>query len=191
MKELKPEERKRILRNSDPPDVELPPGARFFFNYQLGRSGMQIKGNNSKYYYMTARMGYWNRKKSAPFDDDKFFHFEKFFKYDWLTEFMNLQDFLKNPLVVENRFIELSYEDIRQKGFSIVSKRVADSSQRVYKGQRVWYFLHHRSQPFPPGCSIQMSVPSGVVIKLDQKRNLVKLEGPNCKRSYIRFLSVL
>jgi len=188
LKFLKPAIRKEILKNAEPEDVYLLKAKKYFFNYQLAKSGMQIKGNNSNRYYMNARMKYWNVKGLKSLSDDSAFFYEENFRFDWLTEFMNLQEFLLNPHIMQNRYVSLSYDEIRKKNFLIVSMRVVDSKKRQFKQQSVRYSLYHRNRPFPSGAIVVDSLPKGISIRLDQKRNVIGLEGPGVWGPAYKFL---
>lgn len=152
----------------------------YFFNFILASSKIILRGNNSKSFYMNFRM-YLTDDCPTMQHPEKYFLNELYYKYDWITEWSNLQNYLVNPYAMENRYMDLSFEEIKRKGFMIISRSISGlNMMRLYKQQKVIYMLHHRSKSFPSGWIIVHTKPEDIVIRYDSKKSMIRLEGPAC-----------
>jgi hypothetical protein len=97
---------------------------------------------------------------------------------DVLIEFSDMSLCFWNQSLANCNRIVVSYDEIKRKGFQIVS---VPTPYRAFKHQKVQYLLWQKGKPFPKGGSICHAQPVDVVIKLDQNRKAIRLEGPNCK----------
>lgn len=147
-----------------------------YYRFVLARDKTRIKGNKSGVYFLISSI---DPVHSVSFNNPElYFKNEIFYQYDFLTEGMYLQDYLNNPVTAESRYAILNYDELKRKGFTIIKKHV--DSIRVYKSQKVAYFLYHNSKKFPSGWMVENNKPSDVIIRLDSQENQVRIEGPNC-----------
>lgn len=116
---------------------------------------------------------------------DRTYNFEYCYTYDWLTEYDNLQKLLSNPYKVTGRYKILDYDEIKRKGFLIISKQVLFG--RMFKGQRILHMLYSKKKTFPKGAMLVPQKPNDVIIRYDNFQNRIRLEGPNSHPTWHNF----
>lgn len=98
------------------------------------------------------------------------------YPHDVLLELSDLGAAFFDPELFKRRTIIITHDDIKRKGFIILSIPVI---RRWFRGQKVVYELWQKGKPLPTGAIVIHNMPNSLVIKMDQIRRKIRLEGPN------------
>lgn len=179
---------KNELGNPDLPNIrdEFTHGVHDLYTFMVHKNGLLIKDCHGRVKFHSDTPFKGVERLENP---ERTYEFEYSHRYDWLTEYDNLQKLLSNPYKVSGRYKILEYDEVKRKGFLILSKQMrwVPGNLRAFKGQRVMYLLYHKRRAFPRGAMICPQKPSDVIIRFDTFKNNIRLEGPNSHPKWQNF----
>lgn len=167
------EEKSRKISEDSSKDESIGHGALYWYAL-MAKKGIEIKlPKNHQMFLSSVR----REQSSAVRNFEKYFYNEVKYPCDVLIEFSDLSACFWDRTDAEKRYVIISYDELKRKGFAIIS---FPSFRKDFKRQQVMYELWKRGTSLPRNAQVCNSKPPDVEIMLDQTYRRVRLSGSNC-----------